>query len=67
MKEMYYLKTDDIELQIIALSHDLVEDTDVTYALLREMGSTERVIIGIRAMTKVLGETNEEYMECVTT
>jgi (p)ppGpp synthase/HD superfamily hydrolase len=63
LKVMYYLKTDDIELQIIGLGHDLVEDTDVTYAQLREMGFTERVIIGIRAMTKVPGETNDEYMD----
>lgn len=63
LKVMYYLKTDDEELQCIGLGHDLVEDTDVTYALLREMGFTERVIVGIRAMTKVPGETNDEYME----
>jgi len=63
LKVMYYLKTDDEELQCIGLGHDLVEDTDVTYALLREMGFTERVVVGIRAMTKVPGETNEEYME----
>ncbi len=62
LKVMYYLKSDDEELQCIALGHDLVEDTDVTYMQLREMGFTERVITGIRAMTKVPGETNEEYM-----
>jgi hypothetical protein len=27
------------------------------------MGFTERVIVGIRAMTKVPGETNDEYMD----
>jgi (p)ppGpp synthase/HD superfamily hydrolase len=53
LKVMYYLKTDDEELQCIGLGHDLVEDTDVTYQLLREMGFSERVITGIRAMTKV--------------
>jgi (p)ppGpp synthase/HD superfamily hydrolase len=63
LKVMYYVKSDDEELQCIALGHDLVEDTDVTYADLREMGFTERVIVGIRAMTKVPGETNDEYME----
>ena len=47
---------------VTALLHDTVEDTDVTYQLLREMGFTERVISGIRAMTKVPGETNDEYM-----
>lgn len=62
LKVMYYLKTDDEELQCIGLGHDLVEDTGVTYAQLREMGFTERIIDGIRAMTKVPGETNAEYM-----
>jgi (p)ppGpp synthase/HD superfamily hydrolase len=62
LKVMYYLKTDDEELQCIALGHDLVEDTGVTYVQLREMGFTERIIEGIRAMTKVPGEINEEYM-----
>lgn len=62
LKVMYYLKTDDEELQCIGLGHDLVEDTDVTYFELKTMGFTERVIAGIRAMTKVPGETNNEYM-----
>lgn len=62
LKVMYYLKTDEEELQCIGLGHDLVEDTDVTYVQLREMGFTERVIEGIRAMTKIPGETNDEYM-----
>lgn len=63
LKVMHYIKSDDEELMCIALGHDLVEDTDVTYASLREMGFSERVIVGIRAMTKVPGETNDEYME----
>ncbi len=62
LKVMYYLKTDDEELQCIGLGHDLIEDTDVTYAYLREHGFTDRVIEGIRAMTRVPGETNDEYM-----
>lgn len=62
LKVMHYCKTDDEELQCIALGHDLIEDTDVTYSQLRSMGFTERVIQGICAMTKVPGETNDEYM-----
>lgn len=61
LKVMYYAKTDDEELQCIALGHDLVEDTDTTYNELRELGFTERVIDGIRSMTKVPGETYDEY------
>jgi len=62
LKVMHYLRSEDEERQCIALGHDLVEDTDVTYHLLREMGFSERIIDGIRAMTKVPGETNDEYM-----
>ena len=51
----------DEELQCIAVGHDLIEDTDVTYSLLREMGFTERIIEGIASVTKIRGETWEEY------
>lgn len=51
----------DEELQCIALGHDLVEDTDTTYAALREAGMSERVIRGIAALTKQPGETYDEY------
>lgn len=61
LKVMYYLKSDDEELQCIALAHDLVEDTDTTYVELREMGFTERIIQGIAALTKIPGETYDEY------
>lgn len=63
LKVMHYIKSDSEEMQCIALGHDLVEDTDVTYLDLRNLGFTERVITGIRAMTKVPGETNDEYMD----
>jgi len=63
LKVMHYLKSDDEELQQIALGHDLIEDRkNITYAYLREQGFSERVIAGIAAMTKVPGETNDEYM-----
>lgn len=55
------LKTTDLELMCIAWGHDLVEDTDVTYYDLKELGFSNRVIEGIRALTKVPGETQTEY------
>lgn len=61
MKVMHYLKSNDEELQCIALGHDVVEDTDVTYKDLRDNGISERVIAGIKALTKVPGETLDEY------
>lgn len=61
LKVMYYLKSDDEELLCIAIGHDVIEDTDATYAELRALGCTERVIDGIKALTKVPGETYEDY------
>ncbi len=61
LKVMYYLDTDDEELMCIGLGHDLIEDTKVTYALLKELGMTTRIIEGIRCMTRLPGETEEEY------
>lgn len=61
LKVMYYLKSDDEELQCIALAHDLIEDTDTNFTELVEMGFTKRVIEGIRALTKMPGESYDEY------
>lgn len=61
LKVMHYLKTDDEELQCIALGHDVIEDTRVTYKELRDAGISERVINGIRALTKIPGQTLDEY------
>jgi len=63
LKVMHYLKSEDEELMCIALGHDLVEDRkNITYARLREMGFSERVIVGIAAVTKLPGESPEEYL-----
>lgn len=65
LKVMHYLKSDDEELQCIALGHDLIEDTKVTFKDLRDAGISERVINGIRALTKQPGQTYDEYKEGV--
>lgn len=61
LKVMHYLKSDDEELQCIALGHDIVEDTKVTYKQLVDEGFSARVIEGIKALTKLPGETYDEY------
>lgn len=59
---MNYLNTTDMELQMIGLGHDLIEDIKgFTYEELRSVIPNERVKEGIRCMTKVPGETYEEY------
>lgn len=67
LKVMHYAKTDDEELQCICLGHDFIEDIfkhdhEAGYMFLRREGFTERIIIGIRAVTKVDGESEEEYV-----
>ncbi len=58
---MHLLGNADEELRCIAIGHDIVEDCGVSYAELREMGFTERIISGIAFLTKVPGETYDEY------
>ena len=65
LKVMHYLKSDDEELMCMALGHDVIEDTSVTYQDLRDAHISERVIAGIRALTKQPGQTYAEYKEGV--
>ena len=51
----------EYEVQMIAVGHDLFEDTSVTAQELRDAGFSERVIQGIYSLTKQNGESYEEY------
>jgi len=42
---------DDNELKSIAIMHDLVEDTDWTIDKLRDLGFSNRVLVGVGMMT----------------
>jgi (p)ppGpp synthase/HD superfamily hydrolase len=61
LKVMHYLKSDDSELQCIAVLHDVIEDTSVTFQDLEKQGMSKRVIAGVKCLTKQRGETFEEY------
>ncbi len=65
LKVMHYLKSDDEELMAIALLHDTVEDTDVTFVDLEAAGMTPRVIAALRLLTKQRGQTLGEYKEAI--
>lgn len=65
LKVMHYLRDADEELQCIALGHDLIEDTDMTFRKLEDEGFSKRVIDGICALTKFAGQTYEEYKDAV--
>ena len=62
---LHKIKSDEEELQCIAVGHDILEDTKTTYANLIEAGMTTRVIQGITDLTKMPGETYEAYKEKV--
>lgn len=66
LKVMHYLKSDDEELNCIALGHDYIEDIhkgDIVAgrAALEALGFSERIIVGIIALTKIPGESYEDY------
>ena len=65
LRVMSFLKEDDEELQCIALGHDVIEDTKTTWSDLESIGMSERVIAGIRALTKMPGQSYDEYKEVV--
>jgi (p)ppGpp synthase/HD superfamily hydrolase len=58
---MHKLRSNDEELLCIALGHDLLEDTAVTIDVLEGLRISNRVINGIVALTKVNGESYEDY------
>ncbi len=66
LKVMEYLNTDDEELQCIALGHDLIEDTDVTFHQLY-MSFSSRIADAIGALTRRKDENYKEYIARVKT
>lgn len=57
-------KGDDEQIAIAYL-HDILEDTDCTIESMRESGLSARVISAVIALTKVKGESYEEYISKV--
>jgi hypothetical protein len=49
--------------KIIGLLHDVVEDSKWTLAALRKIGFSERVVLGVEAMTKKPGELYFDFVE----
>lgn len=67
MKVMHYLKTDDEELNCIAVLHDIVEDTAITINELNQMGFSNRIVDGVYLLTKRTGISYDEYLENICT
>lgn len=65
LKVMHYTKSQDEEIQAIAVLHDVVEDSDVTWLDLVDACMTTRVIEAVRALTKIPGQSYDEYRDAV--
>lgn len=65
MSVMYLTGSSDEEIQCIAVGHDLLEDTSIDEWVLVDFGFSERVIAGIKALTKFEGQSYEEYQQAV--
>ena len=63
LRMMMRLRTSDEELMAIAVLHDVVEDCSVSFDDLCSIGMSERVIMGVRALTRQNGETYEQFIE----
>lgn len=63
LRMMMRLRTSDDELMAIAVLHDVIEDCSVSFDELRDIGMTDRVIDGIKALTRQPGETYEQFID----
>ena len=54
---------EDEDTTIVALLHDVVEDTEITFADLAQMGFSQQVIGAIQAMTHAEGVPYLEYVD----
>jgi (p)ppGpp synthase/HD superfamily hydrolase len=63
---MYKMDPNDSELRMIAVMHDLIEDTDWTLEMLKDLGFSNRVIWGVQALTHLPNVSYEEYIKIIS-
>lgn len=51
------------EERVVAVLHDVVEDTDITLGMLRSEGFSEAVLCALESVTKRTGETYEAFVQ----
>lgn len=56
------IRCDSKQAKIVALLHDVVEDTDVSFDDLRELGFTQEIIEAIDSVTKRPGEKYADFI-----
>jgi len=63
--EEMMIYNNDSEILQVAWLHDVVEDTNVTYDDLDEFGFSDKVVEGVRHITKEKGEKYFDYIDKV--
>ena len=61
LRIMFQMDTE--EEMIVAVLHDVVEDSDYSFEKLREIGFSERVIEALDSVTKRAGEAYEDFVK----
>lgn len=67
LRIMMRLNTTDVELQCIAVLHDVLEDSPVTEDDLRQAGISERVISALSLLTHLPEHSYQQYVERIAT
>ena len=57
------LRTTDEELMSIAVLHDVIEDTDITFNTLTTLGFSKRIIDGVDALTRKDNESYDKFIK----
>lgn len=57
------LRFDDLDAQMVAVLHDVVEDSDTALADLRALGFAEAVVNAIECLTKQAGEDYTAFIQ----
>lgn len=57
------LRTNDEELMSIAILHDVIEDSKLTFEDLKAEGFTDRVIEGLKLLTHQKGVSYDDYID----
>ena len=57
------LRTNDEELMSIAILHDVIEDSKLTFEDLLNEGFSERVVAGLRLLTHQKGVSYDDYID----
>ena len=61
LRVMLSMNTD--EERIVAVLHDIIEDTDATAELLLDMGFSENIVNAVTALTKLKGESRLDAVQ----